>query len=85
MRGLLPLCAVLMLAAPSVSAGATINSIDLATGNVDGHRVLGRTIAGVTAALGRPGYRTGARSHYTLGWGSRPSFSIEVFRDLSSA
>lgn len=73
------LCAVLMLASPSGATAATSHTIDLATGNVDGHRILGRTLAGVTSALGRPHYHSGPRSHYTLGWGRRPSFSVEVF------
>ena len=79
MGRLLPLCAVLMLAVASGATAAGSNTIDLTTGNVDGHRILGRTVAGVTAALGRPDYQTGIRSHLTLGWGRRPSFSIEVF------
>ena len=66
------------LALSSGAAGAVPRTVDLATSTVDGHRVLGRTVAGVTAALGRPDFRSGQRSRYVLGWGGRPNFSIEV-------
>ena len=79
MRRLLLLFAVVLLALPAGAMGATTHTVDLATGRVDGHRVLGRTIAGVTAALGRPDFRSGLRPRYTLGWGTLPNFSIEVF------
>lgn len=78
MKRLLLLLAVAVMAVPAGAAGATTRTVDLATGRVDGHRILGRTIAGVTAALGRPDFREGQRSHYVLGWGSRPNFSFEV-------
>ena len=50
------------------------HTVDLASGRVDRHGVLGRTIPGVTAALGRPDYRTAT----VLGWGARPDFALEV-------
>lgn len=56
MRHLLPLCAVPMFVVPSAAAAAVrSNTIDLATGSVDGHRILGRTVAGVRVGdlLGR--------------------------------
>jgi hypothetical protein len=71
------------LALPAGAASASARTIDLTTGTVDGHRILGRTIAGVTAALGRPDFREGSRSHYVVGWGERPNFSFEViFRPI---
>jgi hypothetical protein len=77
-KRLLLLLALAVMAVPAGAAGATTRTVDLATGRVDGHRILGHTIAGVTAALGRPNFREGQRSHYVLGWGSRPNFSVEV-------
>lgn len=69
---------------PAGAAAASGHALDLASGSVDGHRILGRTIAGVTAALGRPDYRAGKRLSYKLGWGARPNFSIEVmFRPVA--
>jgi hypothetical protein len=61
------------------------HSVDLATGRVDGSRILGRTIAGVTAALGRPDFRVGPQSRYRIGWGDRSNFSIEVIFHKSGA
>lgn len=69
--------AALTLAAAGAQ-GATGRTVDLATGRLDGHRILGRTIAGVTAALGRPDFRVGPQSRYRMGWGNRSNFSIEV-------
>ncbi|MGZ4317598.1 MAG: hypothetical protein ACXVRS_17475 [Gaiellaceae bacterium] len=58
-------------------SGAT-HSVDLSNGRIDGRLVLGRTVAGVTAALGRPDFRSGPKGSYVVGWGSRPNFSFEV-------
>jgi hypothetical protein len=63
---------------PAGAAGASGHALDLGSGSVDGHRILGRTVAGVTAALGRPDYHAGQRLTYKLGWGARPNFLIEV-------
>jgi hypothetical protein len=57
---------------------ATDHTVDLTSGRVDGHAILGRTLAGVTAALGRPDFRVGPQSRYRIGWGDRSNFSIEV-------
>ena len=78
-KGLLLLSTLLALAVPAAGArAATSHTVDLANGLLDGHRVLGRTIAGVTAGLGRPDFRLGPRSRYRIGWGSPTDFSIEV-------
>ena len=69
---------LLATAALALPGGAAAHTIDLSTGRVDGQRILGRTVAGVTAALGRPDFRTGPRAHYALGWGDRRDFSIRV-------
>lgn len=53
---------------------ASGHTVDLATGYVDGHRVLGRSLAGVTAGLGRPDFRARNR----VGWGTREQFTLEV-------
>jgi hypothetical protein len=63
---------------PSVARGAASHTVDLASGRVDGHLVLGRTIAGVTAGLGRPDFRVVSQAGYRIGWGDRRNFSIEV-------
>jgi hypothetical protein len=69
------LLAVLALAAPG-------HRIDLATGAFDGHTVLGRSVARVTAALGRPDFRSRTR----VGWGRPADFSYEViFRPRNGA
>ena len=57
---------------------ADTHMLDLSTGLVDGRRVLGRPVAGVTAALGRPDFRVGGGGRYRIGWGTPAEFSIEV-------
>ena len=79
MKRLLLLGTLAILAMPAVGAQATTGrSIDLATGDVNGHRVLGLTVAQVTAALGRPDFRVGPRSRYRIGYGPQSNFSTEV-------
>lgn len=78
MKRLLLVAATAVLALPASAAGASGHAIDLTTGHLDGHPILGHTVAGVTAALGRPEFRAGARQTFTLGWGNRPNFSVEV-------
>jgi hypothetical protein len=47
MKRVLLLLAVVALAVPAAGAGATrSHTVDLGTGLLDGHRVLGRTIVG---------------------------------------
>jgi hypothetical protein len=80
--------AALLLTSPSVAASRdgelheetrqAINGFDLETGFVDGRRVLGRRIAGVTAALGRPDYRRSAGARYVVGYRAHPPFFVEV-------
>jgi hypothetical protein len=75
---LLVTLAVLVLPSAAGAQAATGHSVDLASGRVDGHAILGRTIAGVTAVLGRPDFRVGPKSRYRIGWGDRINFQIEV-------
>lgn len=78
MKGLLVVAATAVLALPAGAAGASGHTVDLTTGRLDGRTILGRTVAGVTAALGRPDFHGGSRQTYMLGWGVRPNFSVEV-------
>jgi len=76
-----PLLLVVLAVAAVPMAGAraaTSHSVDLASGRVDGQQILGRTIAGVTAALGRPDFRIGPTSRSRIGWGTPSRFSTEV-------
>jgi hypothetical protein len=64
---------------PAGAAHATKSlSVDLTNGRVDGHRVHGLTVAQVTAALGRPDFHAGPRSHYRIGYGTLRDFSTDV-------
>ncbi len=79
MRRLLLLSTLAVLVIPAVGAQATTGrSVDLANGRVDGHRVLGLSVAQVAAALGRPDFRVGPRSYYRIGYGTPSNFSTEV-------
>jgi hypothetical protein len=72
---------VLAVAALGVGAASSVASagrtVDLTSGRLDGSRVLGQTVAQVTAALGRPDYRLPS-PRYRIGWGQRPDFAVEV-------
>jgi len=80
MRRLLVLAMLAVLALPAAAGavGASAHTVDLAKGYVDGHRILGLTVAQVVAALGRPDFRVGPRSGYRIGYGARENFSIAV-------
>ena len=84
MSRLVLLFTLAVLAIPAVGAQATTGQlVDLANGRVDGHRVLGLTVAQVTAALGREDFRVGPRSRYRIGYGTQRHFSSEVIFRLS--
>jgi hypothetical protein len=86
MKRLFLLFALAVLALPTVGAHAAAgHTVDLANGRVDGHPVLGRTVAQVTAALGRPDFYLGPRSSYRIGYGTQRNFSTEVFFRRSGA
>ena len=79
MKRLLLLCAFAVLVLPTVGAQATSgHTVSLANGRVDGHSILGRTVAQVTAALGRPDFRVGPASRHRIGWGTPGDFSTQV-------
>ena len=64
--------------AAAVGQATTAHSVDLASATIDGHRVLGRTVAGVTAVLGRPDFRAGNQQRYRVGRDEPTDFSLEV-------
>jgi len=79
MKRRLLVCALAVLPLPTVEAQATSGcTVDLANGRVDGHPVLGRTVAQVTAALGRPDFRVGPQARHRIGYGTPSNFSTEV-------
>lgn len=79
MRRLLLLVVLASVAVPAAGVhAATAHVFDLGSGRVDGKQVLGRTVAGVTAALGAPNFRVGPTARYRIGWGSQSRFSTEV-------
>jgi len=79
MRRALFLVVLALAAVPMAGAQtATSHSFELASGRVDGQQILGHTIAGVTAALGRPDFRIGPTSRYRIGWGTQSRLSTEV-------
>jgi hypothetical protein len=84
-KPLLLLLPLAVLALPAAEAhAATGHTVDLTSGRVGGHAILGRTIVGVTAALGRPDFRVGPPSRYRIGYGAQSNFSTEVIFRLSN-
>jgi len=83
MKRLVLLSTLAVLAFPASAAASATHVVDLASGRLDGQVIFGHTVAGVTAALGRPDFRSGPRGVYRIGWGTRPNFSLEViFRPI---
>jgi hypothetical protein len=79
MRRLFLLVTFVVAVFPALGAQATTTkSVDLPSGRLNGHRILGLTVAQVVAALGRPDFRVGSRSAYRIGYGARRTFSTEV-------
>jgi len=79
MKRVLLLSALIAFAVSGAGARATTSyTVDLGSGLVDGHRVLGRTVAGVTAGLGRPDFRRGRQKDYRIGWGDPNEPSLDV-------
>jgi hypothetical protein len=72
--------AVLLVALATCGAAtaASRRSLDLGTARVDGHVVLGRTLADVTASLGRPTWRVPGTRVYRIGYGDRKNFELMV-------
>jgi hypothetical protein len=52
-------------------------AVDLESGRIDGHDILGATIHEVVVALGKPDFRV-AGSRSRIGWGRRDDFAAEV-------
>ncbi len=81
MKRLLPLAAgvsALLLLATAAGASTARHTVDLATGRVDGHSILGLSTAQVAAILGRPDFRAGTKSRPRIGWGPASNFELEV-------
>jgi hypothetical protein len=74
--------AALLLAAPAASGTAERHSIDLVSGSLDGHAVLGSTLPQVVAGLGRPDFEVGGGQPLRrIGWGTPGNFTRElIFR-----
>jgi hypothetical protein len=53
-------------------------AVDLLTVRVNGHVVLGRSVAGVTAAFGRPSWRVRGKRLYRIGYGDRENPAMVV-------
>jgi hypothetical protein len=77
MRTVLAVVAVLVLA-PASGFGADAHRVSLASGELDGRQLLGRSMAEVKAVLGKPGFRSGPRRRPRIGWGRPDNFTIAV-------
>jgi hypothetical protein len=80
---LLGASAISAVVAGALIAGSAANvrpahTLELSAGRVDGHVVLGRTLAGVRAILGRPTFTRRTRWWYRAIWGRREDFRVMV-------
>jgi hypothetical protein len=78
MRALLAVVAVLVLGPPATGLAADAHRVSLASGELDGRQVLGRSIAEVTAMLGKPDFRSGSLRRPRIGWGRPDNFTFAV-------
>ena len=69
---------VSLLAGKAASNDTAGPSIDFGSALVDGHQLLGRSVAGVTAAFGRPTWRESSGSRFRLVYGDRMNFRMLV-------
>jgi hypothetical protein len=83
MRALLAVVAVLVLCPPATGLAADAHRVSLASGELDGRQVLGRSMAEVTAMLGKPDFRSGSLRRPRIGWG-RPDNRESRFPTRSS-
>ena len=84
MRALVVVVAALCTPAAVLAAGG--HRIDLTSGELDGHRILGRSVADVTAVLGKPDFVSGSRRLRRIGWGRPDSFRFAVlFRPVNGS
>src|SRR6266540_475197 len=67
------------LGVPAAFAAATPrHTVNLATGEFDGHMILGLTPAQVKAALGKPDSAHGSRARYLFDWGTFSNLRFRV-------
>ena len=70
--------AVVVVAATATAAPSPRLTVDLGSGAIDGHVVLGRSPAQVTRSLGRPSWRLPGTRLYRVGYGERTNFRLMV-------
>src|SRR3972149_8534211 len=77
--------AILVAAVAAATAnGATAPrlTVDLGTGAINGHVILGKSVAQVARSLGKPSWRVPGTRFYRLGYGDRTGFSLMIrFRE----
>lgn len=80
-RAFLGVGAVVLAVNPGGVARASASahvSVDLGSALVNGHPVLGRTVAGVTASFGHPSWRRMSGRVYRIGYGDNANFRMMV-------
>ncbi len=53
-------------------------TVDLGTGTINGHAILGNSLAEVTKQLGKPDWRVPGTRKYRIGYGQRTNFTMMV-------
>jgi len=66
------------VAASATASSTSAHTVNLATGQLDGHTILGLTPSQVSAVLGKPDAAHGTKSRYVLQWGggSPPHYEV---------
>jgi hypothetical protein len=65
-------------AATTNGATAPRLTVDLGTGAINGHVILGKSVAQVARSLGKPSWRMPGTRRYRLGYGDRTDFSLMI-------
>lgn len=70
--------AVVVVAATAAGAPSPRLTVDLGSGAINGHIILGRSPAQVTRSLGKPSWRLPGTQRYRIGYGERTNFRLMV-------
>lgn len=69
---------VAVAVAPANGATAPRLTVDLGTGGINRHVILGRSVAQVARSLGKPSWRVPGTRFYRLGYGDRTDFRLMI-------
>lgn len=70
--------AAIVVAAPATATSSPRLRVDLGSGAINGHVIIGRSLTQVIRSLGKPSWRLPGTRLYRVGYGERTNFSLMV-------